>query len=432
MLNNDQIEDINLSISSCKNDEAPGMGAFIDNLLRKGFSSEIAHKLNSFVYSKDDGKQISSVRLEQLQNKTWLVGCDEQLNEIKRDNQIFDVPRQGLAVQNPPSDNPISIQKFARFTPGIEGPDQVFEAQDNDNGNQNVGGVFENDGNYELARGIPLEEDLNFDRVKDFLLDKGVRFSANNQETGKGETFLAMEDSMAETLKLYDKKGNVVELDANRAIKLVDGNIFLVPKVRDYNYQKVEVSNRTNSSGAGNLPPLPDNASEEDKKKREEELSRRKAGGGFNLFPGRSNKAKSEASNSGIDLSSVNNPAFIGGMLMADIDKARKLMESINEAGGPMSDFGKDNIGKFYDVMDRVQSGFEGLDKSNFDMSKMANFDELKESVDNFRDSAKNMKGFIFDGASLMDSPALKAMNDSIKNAISRVAASMGLGREAS
>ncbi|MEY8198525.1 MAG: hypothetical protein RPS47_04735 [Colwellia sp.] len=432
MLNDNQINEINSSISIFENNDDPEMGAFIDNLIDKGFSSELSYRLNSFVYSKNSGSEITSVGIEKDDNKSWLVGYDDLRNEVKRDDEILIESRKNMAVNIPPSESAISTLRPEGFTASIEGPDQVFQSEKMGAEHSGLGAVFENDGNYELARGIPLEDDLNFDRVKDFLLDKGVRFSANNKETGKGETFLAMNDNMAETLKLYDKNGSIVELDSNRAIKIVDGSIFLVPKVRDYNYQTVEASSRSSTAEVGMLPPLPDDASDEEKKRREEARSKGRGRGGFNLFPGRSNKAKPNSSSSGIDLSSVNNPAFIGGVLMSDISKARKLMESINEAGGPMSDFGKDNISKFYDVMDRVQSGFEGLDKSNFDLREMSNFDELRDSVENFRESARDMKGFIFDGDNLMDSPALKSMNESIKNAISRVAASFGGSREAS
>jgi hypothetical protein len=443
MLDQNKIDIVNKVIQDHLHKFNAELGPLKDDLIKNGFSAAVAGKLNTFIYS-DPAKVTHALELKSENGNHVLVAMDDKNREILRDNEILsysepdtslvakEQPEKGLALREElVNADVISYDSSVEFeyknnsesyskNPGMEVPSQ--------------GSTFENDGNYDLARGIPLERDLNSQRVMDTLLKEGVRFSANNEATGKGEVYLALEDKCADVLSLYDKKGGAVQLDSNRAIKIIEGELFLVPKNKGFQYEKAENLERSNSSPTGSIPPLSPDASDAEKKKREEEMRRQEQSmgkGGFNLFPGRNRKAKPEASASGIDLSSVNNPAFVGGMLMADIQQAQKIMSAINEAGGPMSDLGKDKIGALYDVMDKIHAGFEGLNKSNFDMSKMPNFDDLNEAVSDFKESAKNMKNFIFDGADIMDSPAMKSMGDTIKNAFTRIAESMGVNQSA-
>ena len=358
MFDQNKIDVINKIIKDNLSKPNAELGPLKDDLVRIGITEKMAAKLNAFIYG--DPEQVTyALKLKSEDGQQILVSVDDKNNELQRDSEItnYAEPQTGLVAQNQPSHDLIVRPELANAEIAPYDASVEFSASRNTESTQNhnmesgvEAAVFENDANYELARGIPLEKDLNSERVMDTLLKEGVRFSANNEVTGKGEVYLALENKCADVLSLYDKKGNPVELDSNRAIKIVEGQLYLVPKNKGFQYEKAETLERSKSSPEGSLPRLSPDATEAEKRKYEEEKRRQEnaqaAGkGGFNLFPGRNRTAKPDASASGIDLSSVKNPAFIGGVLMADIKQAKDIMGAINEAGGPMSELGKEKIG---------------------------------------------------------------------------------------
>lgn len=275
--------------------------------------------------------------------------------------------------------------------------------------------TFDNDNQYSLLAGIPIERDINTERVLDALMERGVRFGSSDPLTGKSVTYLAMPSGSVDSLKLYSDKGKVLEMTDQHCIRIENGELKLTLKNPNHTYAKGNRFSATKSTALNEANSLADD--------NEIEAPKPGGNGGMSLFNSRSGGKKTKKT----DLSWAMGGDALSASLINDMKAASTLMKDISGNGGASVKANSGKMQSLYETMDRINTGFQGMEKAGLNISKSPDFVEIKKMSDELLKTGAGLgKDFIMNGKSILDNDAMKAVKEGLANAVANLSALFG------